>query len=285
MQNSVLASAYDSAAAGVAGDGIVATDLPGYDPMGSAGWRLFRSSNAGVVAHESLVVTQPTYNTEVAITSVLTSEKYARYAERYADDETWGLAFSLLANQEVSTTFTVLGTSGEQNPSVTAAVRIVGVDASGADEAWVVTTAYELTEGSTAADLYRGRARRRRPRGRLRHRLLGLSTSTPSPPPTAACSIRRGYGQVLAAFRQRRGVRRRRRRGHPPSRRRSHVVLLRFGGLARRYWPGAHLGNGIRDRPGCGRRGRQLGPDDACPAGGGLHGGRAHRGASYQCGP
>lgn len=152
-ENSVLTWAYDSAAAGVAGDGIVATDLPGYDPMGSAGWRLFRSSNAGVVAHESLVVTQPTYNTEVTITSVLTSEKYARYAERYADDETWGLAFSLLANQEVSTTFTVLGTSGEQNPSVTAAVRIVGVDASGADEAWVVTTAYELTEGSTAADL------------------------------------------------------------------------------------------------------------------------------------
>ena len=152
-ENSVLTWAYDSAAAGVAGDGIVATDLPGYDPMGSAGWRLFRSSNAGVVAHESLMVTQPTYNTKVTITSVLTSEKYARYAERYADDETWGPAFSLLANQEVSATFTVLGTSGEQNPSVTATVRIVGVDASGADEAWVVTTAYELTEGSTAADL------------------------------------------------------------------------------------------------------------------------------------
>ena len=152
-ENGVLTWAYDSAAAGVAGDGIVATDLPGYDPMGSAGWRLFRSSDASVIAHENLVVTQPTYNTEVTITSVLSSEKYARYAERYADDETWGLAFSLLANQEVSATFTVLGTSGEQNPSVTATVRIVGVDASGADEAWVVTTAYELTEGSTAADL------------------------------------------------------------------------------------------------------------------------------------
>ncbi|MFR2950064.1 MAG: hypothetical protein ACLTKG_00880, partial [Collinsella intestinalis] len=42
--------------------GVVPVDLPGYDPMGSAQWRLFRSSRPSVVAHENLLVTQPAYN-------------------------------------------------------------------------------------------------------------------------------------------------------------------------------------------------------------------------------
>ncbi len=48
-------------------DGIVPVDLEGYDPMGSAGWRLFKSSHPVVVSHESLLVTQPEYSAEVTV--------------------------------------------------------------------------------------------------------------------------------------------------------------------------------------------------------------------------
>ena len=93
--------------------GIVPVDLPGYDAMSGQDWRLFKSSNGSVVAAENLKVTQPQYNTKVTISSRLTSEKYARYAERYPDNAT----YAKLANQDVSATLTVLGTTGVEDPN------------------------------------------------------------------------------------------------------------------------------------------------------------------------
>ena len=93
--------------------GVVPVDLPGYDAMSGQDWRLFKSSNSSVVTAENLKVTQPQYNTKVTISSRLTSEKYARYAERYSDNAT----YAKLANQDVSATLTVLGTTGVEDPN------------------------------------------------------------------------------------------------------------------------------------------------------------------------
>lgn len=144
-----LAWAYDHEAADAAGSGIVPVDLEGYDPMGSAGWRLFKSSNPSVVSHENLLVTQPAYNAKVTVESRLASEKYARYAERYPDDA----AFQKLAGRDVAATFTVKGTSGQEDPFVTATCSVIGADLDGAAQTWAAAEPYTLDAGSTVADL------------------------------------------------------------------------------------------------------------------------------------
>ena len=85
-----LAWARDYAEASAAGDGIETVDLEADDEMGVVPGHWFKSSDAGVVAHDTLRVTQPEYDTQVTVTSMLASERFARYAERYADDATWG---------------------------------------------------------------------------------------------------------------------------------------------------------------------------------------------------
>ena len=129
--------------------GVVPVDLPGYDAMSGQDWRLFKSSNSSVVSAENLKVTQPQYNTKVTISSRLTSEKYARYAERYPDNTT----YAKLANQDVSAKITVLGTSGQNSPEVTATCSVIGIDAKGKQQTWAAATQYTLKNGSTAADL------------------------------------------------------------------------------------------------------------------------------------
>ena len=108
-----LAWSYDKATTDATSLGVVPVDLPGYDAMSGQDWRLFKSSNGSVVASENLKVSQPEYNTKVTISSRLTSEKYARYAERYPDNE----IYAKLANQDVSATLTVLGTTGIEDPN------------------------------------------------------------------------------------------------------------------------------------------------------------------------
>lgn len=144
-----LAWSYDKATTDAAGSGIVPVELEGYDDMSGQQWRLFKSSNTGVVSAENLLVTQPEYNTKVTITSRLSSEKYARYAERYPDNAT----YAKLANQDVSATVTVLGTSGQVAPEVTATCSVIGIDADGNQQTWTAAEPYTLKTGSTAADL------------------------------------------------------------------------------------------------------------------------------------
>ena len=108
-----LAWSYNKTTTDSTSLGIVPVDLPGYDAMSGQDWRLFKSSNSSVVSAENLKVTQPQYNTKVTISSRLTSEKYARYAERYPDN----LIYAKLANQDVSATLTVLGTTGVEDPN------------------------------------------------------------------------------------------------------------------------------------------------------------------------
>lgn len=60
-------------------------------------------ANPSVISHENLVFTQPEYNTKVTISGRLKSERFARYAERYPDNED----YAALAGQDVSATVTV----------------------------------------------------------------------------------------------------------------------------------------------------------------------------------
>lgn len=144
-----LAWSYNKATTDSTSLGIVPVDLPGYDAMSGQDWRLFKSSNSSIVSAENLKVTQPQYNTKVVVSSRLTSEKYARYAERYPDNAT----YAKLANQDVSATLTVVGTSGQNSPEVTATCSVIGVDAKGNQQTWAAAEPYTLKTGSTAADL------------------------------------------------------------------------------------------------------------------------------------
>lgn len=144
-----LAWSYNKATTDSTSLGIVPVDLPGYDAMSGQDWRLFKSSNSSIVSAENLKVTQPECNTKVVISSRLTSEKYARYAERYPGNAT----YAKLANQDVSAKITVLGTSGQNSPEVTATCSVIGIDAKGKQQTWAAATQYTLKNGSTAANL------------------------------------------------------------------------------------------------------------------------------------
>ena len=144
-----LAWSYNKATTDSTSLGIVPVDLPGYDAMSGQDWRLFKSSNSSIVSAENLKVTQPQYNTKVVVSSRLTSEKYARYAERYPDNAT----YAKLANQDVSAKIMVLGTSGQNDPEVTATCTVIGVDSKGKQQTWAAATQCTLKNGSTAADL------------------------------------------------------------------------------------------------------------------------------------
>ena len=61
--------------------GIVPAAMDGWQELEA--WRLFRSSNADVVAHENLLVTRQGDSKAVTITSYLSSETLGRYAEKY----------------------------------------------------------------------------------------------------------------------------------------------------------------------------------------------------------
>lgn len=147
--NGKLSWSYDRATTDATAAGIVPVDLPGYDSMSGQDWRLFKSSNSAIVSAENLLVTQPEYNTKVTISSRLSSEKYARYAERYPNDE----RYAKLANQDVSATVTVLGTSGIDDPEVSATCSVIGIDADGNQQTWAAAQSFTLDNGATAADL------------------------------------------------------------------------------------------------------------------------------------
>lgn len=78
-------------------------------------WRLFRSSNAGVVAHENLRVTRQGDSKAVTITSYLSSETLGRYAEKYPQNAD----FQKLYKQPVTVDLVVTGTQYAQGVSNT----------------------------------------------------------------------------------------------------------------------------------------------------------------------
>lgn len=115
-------------------------------------YRLLKSSKPRVIAHENLILTQPEYNTKVTISGCLKSERFARYAERYPDNED----YAALAGQDVSATVTVKGKTGLDNPNegktITVTAKVTGVSASDADGNYTEQSVVPLTELTLPAD-------------------------------------------------------------------------------------------------------------------------------------
>lgn len=78
-------------------------------------WRLFRSSNADVIAHENLLVTRQNDSKAVTITSYLSSETLGKYAEKYPQNAD----FQKLYQQPVTVDLVVTGTQYAQGVSNT----------------------------------------------------------------------------------------------------------------------------------------------------------------------
>ena len=92
------------------GKGIIADDYFD-DPwvMEGQGYNHFKSSDTSVIKHENLLVTRPESNTQVTISSLLSSEKYGQFAKNHPDNA----KLQKLYKQEVSVTVTVKGTKAE----------------------------------------------------------------------------------------------------------------------------------------------------------------------------
>ena len=99
------------------GTGIVPTDLPGYDSMGTQPWRLFRSSNSAVIADENLLVTPHAADDKtVTITANLKSARFGGYYETCKDNSSYADVLDTLkklAGEEVSVTVTVVSTANQ----------------------------------------------------------------------------------------------------------------------------------------------------------------------------
>ena len=107
--------------------GVKADDIPGwYDAQQ---YRCFRSSNNAVVAHETLLVTQPKYNTHITVDSVLTYTQYAKYYEKFQGNADYE-QFAQFYKQPISTTVTVIGTEGIEDPNLQPLTVTVNVEGS-----------------------------------------------------------------------------------------------------------------------------------------------------------
>lgn len=129
--------------------GFVFSELPGGTENT---YRLLKSSKPRVISHENLVFTRPEYNTKVTISGRLKSERFARYAKRYPNNED----YAALAGQDVSATVSVKGTTGLDNPNegktITVTAKVTGVSASDADGNYTEQSVVPLTEVSLPAD-------------------------------------------------------------------------------------------------------------------------------------
>lgn len=123
-------------------------------------WRLFRSSNAGVVAHENLLVTRQGDSKAVTITSYLSSETLGKYAEKYPQNAD----FQKLYKQPVTIDLVVTGTQyaqGNNEGCVQAAKRALAVrptvtvsfSLSGRGMGFTESN-LEYAEGSTVYDVF-----------------------------------------------------------------------------------------------------------------------------------
>ena len=83
----------------------------------------FRSSNNAVIAHESLLVTKPEYDSKIKIDSLLTHSVYGKYYEKFKDDPAYA-DFAKFYKQPVSVTVTVKGEKGAPAPATPVKVTV-----------------------------------------------------------------------------------------------------------------------------------------------------------------
>ena len=91
-------------------------DLPGYDAMKPQPWREFRSSKHNILACETLQLTQPEYNTNIKIDSVLTDNTFGKYWKKFEGDARYA-QFEQFYKRPVAVVVTVIGTKGIPDPT------------------------------------------------------------------------------------------------------------------------------------------------------------------------
>ena len=82
-----------------------------------------------MVAHETLRVTQPKYNTHITVDSLLTYTQYAKYYEKFQGNADYE-QFAQFYKQPISTTVTVIGTEGIEDPNLQPLTVTVNVEGS-----------------------------------------------------------------------------------------------------------------------------------------------------------
>lgn len=103
-ENGAVKWIYDNADR--TGKGIIADNMfEDSGEMEGAGYNKFKSSNNAIVAHENLVVVRPESDTQITISSVLSSERYGEAAKAHPDN----VVLQKLYKQPVSVTVTVKG--------------------------------------------------------------------------------------------------------------------------------------------------------------------------------
>ena len=135
-------------------NGVRADELDGW--YESEAWRCFKSSHPNIIAHENLLLTQPQYNTEVTIQSVLTYTEYAKYYEKNKDNADYA-QFAQFYRQPMSITVKVIGTDGEA-PAANDIYTTVQIEGSAFNAAFAdVTAEYTSkdTDQKTAMDAVR----------------------------------------------------------------------------------------------------------------------------------
>lgn len=134
--------------------GIVPTAMDGWDNLEV--WRLFKSSNAGVISHENLLVTRQKENKAVTVNSALSSETLGKYGALYKEDPVKYAAYKDLAPlyyQEVSAGLIVTGTAPTQTGPVEEKLT-VSFTLQGDDGQWLKTTVQNLPEGTSSYDVF-----------------------------------------------------------------------------------------------------------------------------------
>lgn len=127
------------------GSGIVPVSMDGWEAAEQ--WRLFRSSNAQVVSHETLQVTRNKEHKAVTVTSWLSSETYGKYADRYPGDA----RFAALCRQPVTAELIVTGTDpSSDKPEKNELTISFSLEDNGSQ--WYGCQLSGLEEGSTAYD-------------------------------------------------------------------------------------------------------------------------------------
>lgn len=143
---------YDSKA--LVNHGIVPTALDGWYTLEA--WRMFKSSNAGVVTHENLLVNRQKENKAVKITSALSSETLGKYGELYKKDPEKYAGYSDLADlyyQEVSADVIVKGTAPTQEEAVSETLS-VNFALKGDNMSISSTAVTGVAEGTSAFEIF-----------------------------------------------------------------------------------------------------------------------------------
>lgn len=133
--------------------GVKADDIDGwYDAQQ---YRCFRSSNSAIVAHETLLLTQPQYNTKITIDSVLSYTEYAKYWEKFRSDPAYA-QFARFYKQPISVSVKVIGTEGIDDPNIQPITVTVNVEGGSFSRTFADLTGGTYTcsssDGRTAAD-------------------------------------------------------------------------------------------------------------------------------------